>query len=114
MSSDNSPSQTPVLPAGQAGMMGSSSQQAGINRDMQFKNRGTFVGNGQPRTLDFAAVGQSINPSGVLASPFQQGAFPPPISEFTSAQLPLARITEKSDSIMAQGKIINNKKRIYL
>lgn len=80
--------------------MDSSSQQVG----MQFKNRGTFVGNGQPRTLDFAGIGQGVSPSGPLASPFQHGTFPPPISEFTSAQLPLARITEKSDSTMAQGK----------
>ncbi|XP_045157450.2 LOW QUALITY PROTEIN: nuclear pore complex protein Nup153-like [Mercenaria mercenaria] len=99
---DMTASQTPVLPPGPVGMMGSDVQQAGMVRDSPFKNRGTFVGNGQPRTLDFAGVGQGVNPSGTTASPFQQGNFPPPISEFTSAQLPLARVTEKSDSIMAQ------------
>lgn len=60
--------------------------------------------NGQPRTLDYSRPGHSLDPAPAL-SPFQQGGFPPPISEFTSAQLPLARLADKSDSVMAQGML---------
>lgn len=90
---------SPVLPPGPGGMTSSDAQQPG-----SFKSRGSFLGNGQPRTLEFAELGQGVNPNNPMVSAFQQGNFPPPISEFTSAQLPLARLTEKSDSIMAQGK----------
>ena len=60
--------------------------------------------NGQPRTLDFSRAGQSSEPAPVMPIFQQQGSFPPPVSEFTSAQLPLARLTDKSDSVMANGK----------
>lgn len=58
---------------------------------------GPTMANGQPRTLDF--------PSPIaVPSPYQSGMFAPPVAEFTSAQLPLTRIAEKTDSVMAQGK----------
>ncbi|XP_052244426.1 serine-rich adhesin for platelets-like isoform X2 [Dreissena polymorpha] len=57
--------------------------------------QGQTMLNGQPRTLDF-------NNQRGSHSPFSQSNLPPPMSEFTSAQLPLNRFTEKTDSIMAQ------------
>lgn len=62
--------------------------------------------NGQPRTLDFSRPGQQMVDSTTMRPPFQQEGYlpPPPVAQFTSAQLPLARITEKSDSVMAHGK----------
>lgn len=67
----------------------------------QYKDQ--LLPNGQPRTLDFSRPGPSIDPPPVNA-PFQQENYPPPILEFTSAELPLARLTDKSDSVMAIGK----------
>ncbi|KAL4237068.1 hypothetical protein ACF0H5_005452 [Mactra antiquata] len=68
-----------------------------------FKAQPAFLGNGQPRTADFVGLNpnQEAAQSGMIMPPFQPTMFPPPISEFTSAQLPLARLTEKSDSVMA-------------
>ncbi|WAR24022.1 NU153-like protein [Mya arenaria] len=58
---------------------------------------GQSLVNGQPRTLDFSNQSPALVPS-----PYQTGAFLPPVSEFTSAQLPLNRLAEKTDSVMAQ------------
>lgn len=94
------PSQQPLVQPGSSGMAGAQAMSQ-INQDSPLKYRGSFLGNGQPRTLDFATVSTGGN---MGASPYQQGNFPPPISEFTSAQLPLTRLTEKTDSMMAQGE----------
>lgn len=92
-------------------------QSTGIGRESQFKSQGAFLGNGQPRTLDFVGLnpGQESAQSGMMLPPYQPGMFPPPISEFTSAQLPLARLAEKSDSVMAHGKYNRNfrKKKVH-
>ncbi|XP_053409183.1 poly [ADP-ribose] polymerase tankyrase-2-like isoform X2 [Mercenaria mercenaria] len=89
---DMETSQTPELPSGLVGIKGTNVQQAGINRDPPFKSRGVIVGNEQSVTEDFTRVGQH----GTSASSCQQANIPTQILEFTSAQLPLANMIEKS------------------
>lgn len=98
-------SQVPILQHGQIGMPGMDVQQTTKSQESFVTSRGSFLGNGQPRTLDFMGASQGGRESGMMVSPFQQGSFPPPIAEFTSAQLPLARLAEKSDSVMAHGNL---------
>ena len=64
-----------------------------------FHSQGLEMPNGQPRTQEFAVPGTSNTDSS-----FQSANLPPPISEFTSSLLPLNRLTEKSDSVLANGR----------
>ncbi|XP_053374669.1 ankyrin repeat domain-containing protein 12-like isoform X3 [Mercenaria mercenaria] len=103
---DTETSRTPEVPPSLVGIMGTNLQQAGINRDPPFKSRGVIVGNEQSVTEDFTRVGQhSINPSGKSASSCHQANIPTQILEFTSAQLPLANMIEKSDTLSQRSDV---------
>lgn len=71
------------------------------SRNRAYNQPGTPLGLGRtPKRQDYAQPGPSHG------TPFPPPAFVPPVSEFTSSQLPLNRLVDKSDSVMAQG-IVN-------
>ena len=60
-----------------------------------------------PKRPDFAQPGPSHG------TPFPPPAAVPPVSEFTSSQLPLNRLVDKSDSVMAQGNTCIVLKQVF-
>ena len=70
------------------------------SRNTGCSQTGTLLGLGRtPKRQDYAQPGPS------QGTPFPPPAAVPPVSEFTSSQLPLNRLVDKSDSVMAQGNL---------